>query len=145
MRHARQTNDQREAALKTVRAGVPLWPTVLRNELELCLWGLLLLIGICAFWYHAPLGMQANPEITPTHTLAPWFFLWVQGLLGGDQRILNGLLVPVVLGLLFLFLPWLFSLVAAKESPSRLLRHRILSGLLLIPLVVFLLWCSYIV
>jgi hypothetical protein len=34
-----------------------------------------------ATWYSAPLETHSNPLVTPNHTVAPWYFYWLQGLL----------------------------------------------------------------
>lgn len=83
------------------------WPTASNRGLELTLVSLVVLLAVCGLFYQAPLGPEADPASTPPHPLAPWFFLWVQGLLVGRQQIAIGLMIPVGLAVLVLFLPWL--------------------------------------
>ncbi|MFZ2489080.1 MAG: cytochrome bc complex cytochrome b subunit [Anaerolineae bacterium] len=49
----------------------------------------------------APLEHHANPNKTPLHTEAPWYFLWIQGLLKLGDPTVMGVIVP---GLVFGFL-----------------------------------------
>lgn len=61
----------------------------------------------------APLEHHANPLRTPTHTEAPWYFLWVQGLLKLGDATLMGVLLPLALVLALFLLPYL------DRNPSR--------------------------
>jgi quinol-cytochrome oxidoreductase complex cytochrome b subunit len=82
-------------------------PDILTSEV---LWlGVVVLIMIVAviFFYDAPLENQANPLNTPLHTLAPWYFLWIQGLLKLGDKTLMGVIVPTVLAVAFLVMPYI--------------------------------------
>ncbi len=68
-------------------------------------WGLLLLLLAAQFIYDAPLEHHADPMRTPLLSQAPWFFLWVQGLLKFGDTLLMGLVVPGVLFVLLFILP----------------------------------------
>lgn len=107
-------SDQRRRALERV----DLLPDLLRQELAWASVVTFLLVAVAAFFYDAPLGMPADPSRTPLHTTAPWFFLWLQGLLKlGDPRFM-GVIVPL-LGIALLFaVPWL------DRNPYRLARRR---------------------
>jgi hypothetical protein len=59
------------------------------------------------FFYDAPLENNANPLSTPLHTLAPWYFLWIQGLLKLGDKTLMGVILPTVLMLAFLVMPYI--------------------------------------
>ena len=53
---------------------------------------------VAVVWvYHAPLEPHANPLSTPLHTIAPWYFLWIQGLLKLGDKTLMGVIVPTIL------------------------------------------------
>jgi len=81
--------------------------------------GVLLLLVISIYFYNAPLESPANPLRTPLETEAPWFFLWVQGLLKLGDKTLWGVLVPGALALLLLIFPWI------DRNPRRLARKRL--------------------
>jgi quinol-cytochrome oxidoreductase complex cytochrome b subunit len=68
-------------------------PELLTGEVFWTALGLLLLVILSAFFYHAPLEGIANPQRTPLDTEAPWYFLWLQGMLKIDPAsiIENGL------------------------------------------------------
>jgi quinol-cytochrome oxidoreductase complex cytochrome b subunit len=67
----------------------------------------------CVFFYHAPLEPHADPLVTPLHTTAPWYFLWIQGMLKLGDKFFWGIVAPGLLtGPLFV-LPYL------EVGPSR--------------------------
>jgi ubiquinol-cytochrome c reductase cytochrome b subunit len=83
------------------------------------------LIAINQFFWNATLEGHANAFVTPQHTKAPWYFLWLQGMLKvGDKFFFGLLLAGVMFGGLFL-LPYI------DRNPSRKLKDRrvALSGL----------------
>jgi len=63
--------------------------------------------------FHAPLEPHADPLITPLHTTAPWYFLWLQGMLKIGDKVFWGLIAP---GILF---STLFVLPYVEVGPSR--------------------------
>jgi hypothetical protein len=93
-------------------------PDLLLHEVFLVSAGLLALAALALFTYDAPLERHANPLRTPLETEAPWFFLWVQGLLKLGDRALMGVFVPAGVVLLLLAVPYL------DRNPRRLLRRR---------------------
>jgi ubiquinol-cytochrome c reductase cytochrome b subunit len=78
-------------------------PDLLSHEVFLTALGLLLLVlGIVVFNYHAPLENIANPQVTPLDTEAPWYFLWLQGMLKLGDKTLMGIILPtIIVGVLF--------------------------------------------
>ncbi|PWH19370.1 MAG: hypothetical protein DDG58_05065 [Ardenticatenia bacterium] len=106
------------------RQRVPFIPDVLFHEMALASIALCSVIAICLFVYDAPLEHHADPQHTPLHTEAPWFFLWVQGLLKLGDKQLMGVWVPIGIFLLLFALPYL------DRNPRRLVRHRPLALLL---------------
>ena len=76
-------------------------PDLLTGELLWIAGVTFLLIVLTVWFYHAPLESHANPQVTPLHTTAPWYFLWLQGMLKLGDKIFFGLVIP---GILFLFL-----------------------------------------
>jgi quinol-cytochrome oxidoreductase complex cytochrome b subunit len=89
-------------------------PDVLTREL----FYVALVTFVCVFavtlgGFHAPLEPHADPLVTPLHTTAPWYFLWLQGLLKLGDKVFWGLIVP---GLIF---NTLFVLPYVEVGPSR--------------------------
>jgi ubiquinol-cytochrome c reductase cytochrome b subunit len=95
-------------------------PKILTRELFYVSGLLALMVAATAFsWgYHAPLEPHADPLITPLHTTAPWYFLWLQGLLKLGDKVIWGIILPTILGGLLLFLPYI------EVGPSRRYGHR---------------------
>jgi hypothetical protein len=60
----------------------------------------IILVAVALFW-DAPLEQLANPQLTPNPAKAPWYFLGLQELLHYFPPIVAGVLIPtlVVLGL----------------------------------------------
>lgn len=52
----------------------------------------------------APLQEQANPAITPNPAKSAWFLLWIQEMVSWSRSMIYPV---VILGLVFLLLPWL--------------------------------------
>ena len=90
-------------------------PDVLTSELATLAVVTALLLAAIAFGVYrgAPLEHHANPLKTPLHTEAPWFFLWIQGLLKLGNATLLGVVVPGLVLLLLLVLPYI------DPNPSR--------------------------
>jgi quinol-cytochrome oxidoreductase complex cytochrome b subunit len=124
---------------KVVRQKISLPPAVEAGEIEdkeriaflpdvftrEVLWtvGLLfiMLLVVTVFGFSAPLEDHADPFVTPLHATAPWYFLWIQGLIklpdifGGfiEGKFIYGVVLPgIVFGFLFI-LPYL------DRNPSR--------------------------
>ncbi len=56
-------------------------PDIATNEIMYAAIAFALLAVSVVTWYNAPLETHANPLATPSHTVAPWYFYWLQGLL----------------------------------------------------------------
>ncbi len=119
---------------QAARQRVNFIPDLLTHELLLIGLGLLFLVAVCLFLYHAPLEHHADPGHTPLDTQAPWFFLWVQGLLKLGDKTLTGVIIPVLALVLLALVPYL------DRSPHRMMRKRplgvLLAGVALVALVV---------
>ena len=93
---------------------VPFLPDVFTNEM---VWfGILLValvVPIALNLYHAPLEHPANPNSTPLHTVAPWYFLFIQGWLKLGDKTFFGVIFPTILIGLLLLWPYL------DYNPSR--------------------------
>ena len=62
---------------------------------------------------HKILETIANPGSTPLHTVAPWYFYWLQGLLKIADKMIAGVVLPGVLLVLLMAIPYL------DPNPSR--------------------------
>ncbi len=78
----------------------------------------ILLVYLVFFYAGAPLEHHANPQQTPLDTTAPWYFLWIQGLLKLGDPTWMGVIWPTVLVLLLMAVPYI------DRNPSRLARNR---------------------
>lgn len=79
------------------------------------------------FLFQAPLESIANPQSTPLHTVAPWYFYWLQGMLKIADKTIAGVILPGVLLVLLLAIPYL------DPNPSRRAKDRrvaIISGVI---------------
>lgn len=93
-------------------------PDVLSNELAWIGLTTFVLIFLSIWFFHAPLENHADPQVTPLHTTAPWYFLWIQGLLKLGDKVIMGIVAPtLIFGLLFVY-PYL------DLTPSRRYAHR---------------------
>lgn len=84
-------------------------------------------VVITAFFFQAPLESIANPQSTPLHTVAPWYFYWLQGLLKIADKTIAGVILPGVLLVLLMAIPYL------DMNPSRRVKDRkvaIISGVI---------------
>jgi quinol-cytochrome oxidoreductase complex cytochrome b subunit len=93
-------------------------PTILTREL----FYVAILTAIMVLWatfaFHAPLEPHADPLVTPLHTTAPWYFLFLQGMLKIGDKVIWGIVLPnIAIGFLIVF-PYL------EVGPSRRYGHR---------------------
>lgn len=119
--------DVRRYFLPDIAASELLWAGVIT---------LLMLLAV-TFFYDAPLESSANPLNTPLHTVAPWYFLWIQGLLKLGDKTLMGVIIPTVLALAFLVMPY-FDVGPVRKYGRR--RVAISMSLLFITGIVILSW-----
>lgn len=74
-------------------------PDVMTTELMWMSIVTFLMVLMVTWFFHAPLENHADPQVTPLHTTAPWYFLWIQGMLKLGDKIFWGLVMPgVILG-----------------------------------------------
>lgn len=69
------------AVRKTAKERIDYLPELLTKELMWIALGVFAIVIFSAFAFHAPLEHHADPFRTPLHTTAPWYFLWIQGML----------------------------------------------------------------
>ncbi|MBE0408360.1 MAG: cytochrome b N-terminal domain-containing protein [Anaerolineales bacterium] len=88
---------------KAGKQRIDLIPDLLTHELFLISLGIFFLVVFTAFFYGgAPLEHIANPQQTPLDTMAPWYFLWLQGMLKIGDKTLMGIILPtIIFGILF--------------------------------------------
>jgi ubiquinol-cytochrome c reductase cytochrome b subunit len=72
-------------------------PDVLTTELMWTALVTFIMVAMCTWFFHAPLENHADPQVTPLHTTAPWYFLWLQGLLKVGDKVFWGLVVPTLI------------------------------------------------
>lgn len=88
-------------------------PEVLVDEGSFLLVFTAIVTAVTVFLFQAPLEHIANPQQTPFHTVAPWYFYWLQGLLKIADKMWAGVIIPGVLLVLLMAIPYL------DRNPSR--------------------------
>ena len=88
-------------------------PEVLLDEGTFLLAVTAIITAVTVFLFQAPLEHIANPQQTPFHTVAPWYFYWLQGLLKIADKMWAGVIIPGVLLVMLMAIPYL------DRNPSR--------------------------
>ncbi len=112
-------------------------PDVLIDETVFLIGFSAVTVLLAIFFFQAPLENIANPQSTPLHTVAPWYFYWLQGLLKVADKFIAGVLIPGVLLVLLIAIPYL------DPNPSRRGKDRrvaIISGIVAGVVIVVLSW-----
>ncbi len=112
-------------------------PDVLIDESAFLIAFTTLLVILTAFFFQAPLESIANPQSTPLHTVAPWYFYWLQGMLKIADKMIAGVILPGVLLVLLMGIPYL------DFNPSRRAKDRrvaIISGIVAGIVMIILSW-----
>ncbi len=65
-----------------------------------------IMVAWAVFSFHAPLEPHADSLVTPLHTTAPWYFLWLQGMLKIGDKFLMGIIAPGILTGVLIMLPY---------------------------------------
>ena len=97
---------------------VDILPDLITSEIMWYVIALALMVISVATWFSAPLETHADPLKTPLHTTAPWYFLWLQGMLKLGDKTIWGVVVPTIIFLLLFAIPYL------DPGPSRLAKNR---------------------
>jgi len=93
---------------KAARQRIDYIPDLLTGEIFWTSLGLMIMVlAVTVFGYHAPLESVANPQVTPLDTEAPWYFWWLQGMLKLGDPILMGIIIPTILALLLVAVPYI--------------------------------------
>jgi quinol-cytochrome oxidoreductase complex cytochrome b subunit len=93
-------------------------PTILTRELFYVAVLTAIMVLWATFAFHAPLEPHADPLVTPLHTTAPWYFLFLQGMLKLGDKVIWGVIVPGFLSGVLLLFPYF------EVGPSRRYGHR---------------------
>lgn len=112
-------------------------PDVMLDETALLIAFTTIMVILTAFFFQAPLESIANPQSTPLHTVAPWYFYWLQGLLKVADKMIAGVILPGVLLVLLIAIPYL------DPNPSRRAKDRrvaIISGVVAGIVMIILSW-----
>jgi ubiquinol-cytochrome c reductase cytochrome b subunit len=112
-------------------------PDVMLDETAFLIASTTVMIILAAFFFQAPLESIANPQSTPLHTVAPWYFYWLQGLLKVADKMIAGVILPGVLLVLLIAIPYL------DPNPSRRAKDRrvaIISGIVAGIVMIILSW-----
>jgi quinol-cytochrome oxidoreductase complex cytochrome b subunit len=96
---------------------VMVWPHLLVRHAVVAL-AVLLLVLLLALSFDAPLQEIANPNLTPNPEKAPWYFAGLQELLSRLHPMIAGVLVPTMVVIGLVALPYL------DRNPRLKPRHR---------------------
>ncbi|RME46923.1 MAG: cytochrome bc complex cytochrome b subunit [Caldilineae bacterium] len=92
--------------IKAATRRIDLIPDLLTSELMWAAIGVAVMVVMVAFWFEAPLEHHSNPLKTPLHTVAPWYFWWIQGMLKLGDKTLMGVILPTIMFLLVCLVPY---------------------------------------
>jgi ubiquinol-cytochrome c reductase cytochrome b subunit len=103
---------------KYAKERIDIIPDLMTHELFMVVATTAFMIIYVTFFYEAALEGHADTFVTPLDTEAPWYFLWIQGMLKLGDPTLMGVIVPtIMIGLLFA-VPYI------DRNPSRLAKNR---------------------
>ncbi len=112
-------------------------PDVLIDEGSFLLVVTAIITAVTVFLFQAPLEHIANPQQTPFHTVAPWYFYWLQGLLKIADKMWAGVIIPGVLLVLLMAIPYLDRNPSRRGSDRRVAT---ISGIIAGVLMIILSW-----
>jgi ubiquinol-cytochrome c reductase cytochrome b subunit len=113
---------------------VPFLPDQVFFEIALIALLTFAFIVVNQYFWTAKLENHADPLVTPQHTKAPWYFLWLQGLLKMGDKFGFGVAYPLGIFIVMFLLPYL------DRNPSRRFKDRkiaLLGGVTLFILLAF--------
>jgi quinol-cytochrome oxidoreductase complex cytochrome b subunit len=93
-------------------------PDVLTTELMWVSGVTFICVAMVTWFFHAPLENHADPQVTPLHTVAPWYFLWIQGALKLGDKVFWGIIMPTLVFGFLAIMPYL------DVTKSRRFAHR---------------------
>jgi len=112
-------------------------PDLLTHEVFLACLTIFAMVVMVAFFYNAPLEHHADPQKTPLDTKAPWYFLWIQGMLKLGDPTLMGVILPTLIFALLFAVPYI------DRNPYRMMSKRPIAVTLGILFVIAILVLTY--
>jgi ubiquinol-cytochrome c reductase cytochrome b subunit len=106
------------AKIAKAKQKIDILPNLLTSELMWIALATAFMVAYVSFFYSAKLEHHANPLKTPLHTTAPWYFLWLQGMLKLGDKTWWGVVVPTIIFLILFAVPYI------DPGPSRLAKNR---------------------
>jgi ubiquinol-cytochrome c reductase cytochrome b subunit len=103
---------------KEVTRRIDFIPDLLTHEIFLACLTIFVLVVMATFFYNAPLEHHADPQQTPLDTKAPWYFLWIQGLLKLGDPALMGIVLPTLVFAVLFAVPYI------DRNPYRMMSRR---------------------
>jgi quinol-cytochrome oxidoreductase complex cytochrome b subunit len=97
---------QPEQAPSTHPNRIPTIPNLLLRETVVAV-SLVAVVMVWSVFVNAPLADSANPGLSPNPTKAPWYFAGLQELLMHFHPVFAVCIIPVMMGLAFLAIPYL--------------------------------------
>jgi hypothetical protein len=132
-----EEGDLSKEAKKEATRRIDYLPDLMTHEIFLTAVAVFLMVVIAAFFYNAPLEHHADPQKTPLDTKAPWYFLWIQGLLKLGDPALMGIVIPTLVFALLFAVPYI------DRNPYRMMSKRPIAVTLGLLFVVVVLVLSY--
>jgi quinol-cytochrome oxidoreductase complex cytochrome b subunit len=96
-------------------------PDILTSELMWIAVTTFIMVVLVTWFYHAPLEAHADPQVTPLGTTAPWYFLWIQGLLKLGDKTFWGVIFPGIVFGGLTFLPYIDTSVSRRFAHRRVM------------------------
>lgn len=113
-----QEGDLPKEVKKDATERIDYLPNLMTHEIFLASLVVFALVVMAAFFYNAPLETHADPQQTPLDTKAPWYFLWIQGLLKLGDPALMGIVIPTLVFALLFAVPYI------DRNPYRMMSRR---------------------
>jgi quinol-cytochrome oxidoreductase complex cytochrome b subunit len=114
-----EEGDLSKDEIKDAKRRIDFIPDLMTHEIYLaCLVTGLMLLYAFFFYAGAPLETHANPQATPLDTKAPWYFLWIQGMLKLGDPTWMGVYWPTLFVIVLMAVPYI------DRNPKRLAKNR---------------------
>jgi len=132
-----EEGDIPKEAKKDATQRIDYLPNLMTHEIFLACLVIFDIVVMAATFYNAPLEHHADPQKTPLDTKAPWYFLWIQGLLKLGDPALMGIVIPTLVFALLFAVPYI------DRNPYRMMSRRPVAVALGLLFVVAVLVFSY--
>jgi quinol-cytochrome oxidoreductase complex cytochrome b subunit len=113
-----EENEAPPDVIVAAKRKIDLLPDLMTSELMWYAIAFAAMVIAVATFFNAPLENHADSLKTPLHTTAPWYFLWLQGMLKLGDKTWWGVVWPTVIFLILFAVPYL------DPGPSRLAKNR---------------------